>query len=69
MPVPRNVPGVSDVLRGRAAGDVENLGEIPSWVAAMLRSTLARPRALSTGAATKPGSVPSSEGQYTSVPR
>ena len=35
---------------------------IPSWVAAMLRSTLARPRTLSTGAATERGSDPRSGG-------
>ncbi|COY45648.1 Uncharacterised protein [Mycobacterium tuberculosis] len=63
MPVPRNASRVvSDVNVGAQPTTSKISAGIPSWVAAMLRSTLARPRALSTGAATKPGSVPSSEG-------
>ena len=36
---------------------------MPNWVAAMLRSTLARPRTFSTGAATERGSDPRSARQ------
>ncbi|VBA35991.1 hypothetical protein LAUMK13_00951 [Mycobacterium innocens] len=35
---------------------------MPSWAAAMLRSTLARPRTFSTGAATERGNDPRSGG-------
>ena len=63
MPVPRNAFWVLSLTNvGFRSTRSKTSAGIPSWVAAMLRSTLARPRTLSTGAATERGSDPRTGG-------
>ena len=63
MPVPCNAFRVCSLTNVGSRSTRSNISAgMPSWVAAMLRSTLARPRAFSTGAAVERGSDPRSGG-------
>src|SRR6202022_4672832 len=59
MPVPYNAFRVlSEMNVGARSTTSRTSAGMPSWVAAMLRHTLARPRTFITGAATDRGSDP-----------